>query len=460
MPLADTSRSSEVLGCWDFLASFSKVIGLEKFDVQELGFALERPGPSELLSEVHVRLLRTLLADGAELRRKYQEPPPPDKGLLLQQVPSEQTVSGANWPEVLRSVAWLLPSLLLDGAGAEATEAFAALQKTEDYSELPCPTKAMILKTLCDACLACAAVREALDANFAEMEEAEKEMRMQVAELKKRRREAAEAAEAEAKAELSVKKGMKYFSAVNAPTKTVVKAAAAEGKGEEGEGEAAAAAPAAEGGEGEGDAAPKGPKKKKQKVAADPEAVAALEEEKRVRAEATDALIAAIEARDEEALQSAIKAAESAGHMGTMDGKDGKGEVQWATDELRAACNVVAQMKRDEVWAAETEKLEAAEAEALKELVAKGNDRPTRTRRLGRTRAAAGIGVWARPGAAGVEAPRTRRRELPAAGRGALLRAPTSTDRSPRSDRAAALPPTDARRNRRGRAVAGAGRGA
>ena len=46
MPLADTSRSSEVLGCWDFLASFSKVIGLEKFDVQELGFALERPGPS------------------------------------------------------------------------------------------------------------------------------------------------------------------------------------------------------------------------------------------------------------------------------------------------------------------------------------------------------------------------------------------------------------------------------
>ena len=189
MPLADTSRSSEVLGCWDFLASFSKVIGLEKFDVQELGFALERPGPSELLSEVHVRLLRTLLADGAELRRKYQEPPPPDKGLLLQQVPSEQTVSGANWPEVLRSVAWLLPSLLLDGAGAEATEAFAALQKTEDYSELPCPTKAMILKTLCDACLACAAVREALDANFAEMEEAEKEMRMQMAELKRRREE-------------------------------------------------------------------------------------------------------------------------------------------------------------------------------------------------------------------------------------------------------------------------------
>ena len=194
-----------------------------------------------------------------------------------------------------------------------------------------------------------------------------------------------------------MKKGMKRFSAVNAPTRRC------EGGGgggrAEGGGEAAAAAAAAAEAAGRGDAAPKGPKKKKQKVAADPEAVAALEEEKRVRAEATDALIAAIEARDEEALQSAIKAAESAGHMGTMDGKDGKGEVQWATDELRAACNVVAQMKRDEVWAAETEKLEAAEAEALKELVAKGNDRPTRTRRLGEDARGRGYGRLGRPGA-------------------------------------------------------------
>ena len=183
-----------------------------------------------------------------------------------------------------------------------------------------------------------------------------------------------------------------------------------------------------------------------------------------MRAEATDALIAAIEARDEEALQSAIKAAESAGHMGTMDGKDGKGEVQWATDELRAACNVVAQMKRDEVWAAETEKLEAAEAEALKELVAKGNDRPTRTRRLGED--ARGRGYWAfghDPARLWVEAPRDAKTGKPLGcwewafydTRAHVRRLIASLG----SRGGAAAEPTPAAAGER-RAVAGAGRGA
>ena len=139
-----------MLAVWSFARSFGPALQLHPFTLEDLCTALERdapirhstrdaaggrplddtPTPDEppriapllaeggvssgqgvtpLLAELHVRLLRAVLRDAGQLRATEQLPTPLEAG-LLQQLPTAETVTPANWPEMLRAVG-LLTSL-------------------------------------------------------------------------------------------------------------------------------------------------------------------------------------------------------------------------------------------------------------------------------------------------------------------------------------------------------------
>lgn len=87
-----------------------------------------------LLTELHTHLLRTLLRNAELLRDKLQFPAKLDIGLLLQQVPTAASVTSVSWPEVLRSVCWLLLDETKDVCPL-LRSALEALQR-KDYCEL------------------------------------------------------------------------------------------------------------------------------------------------------------------------------------------------------------------------------------------------------------------------------------------------------------------------------------
>ena len=111
LPLKDTTLAHDFMVVWAFASSFRETLVLAPFSPENLCAALQRPGESVLLAELHVRMLRTLLHE-IEALRKQQVPAPLDSVMLLQQVPPAVAVSSANWPELLRNLGAVLPQLL------------------------------------------------------------------------------------------------------------------------------------------------------------------------------------------------------------------------------------------------------------------------------------------------------------------------------------------------------------
>ena len=150
--LRSAAQAPQVLSVWALVAAFGEKLGLSPFSADELAAALHRSGDptrgntSTLLTEVHVRLLRALLADAPALRERQRLPSASD-GLLLQQLAPPSIVTVGNWQEVLRSTLVLLPE-----AEAEEglTEALSSLRSTE-YSALAPSHKLCLLSALCGA---------------------------------------------------------------------------------------------------------------------------------------------------------------------------------------------------------------------------------------------------------------------------------------------------------------------
>ena len=72
LPLAESRTpglASELVQCWAFACAFSGRLTLTKFSVDNFVAALCRPGHGSVLAELHVRLLRALLADTERFRR-------------------------------------------------------------------------------------------------------------------------------------------------------------------------------------------------------------------------------------------------------------------------------------------------------------------------------------------------------------------------------------------------------
>ena len=103
------------------------------------------------LAELHVRLLKGLLSDYLTLRAKRQVPPPMGVPLLLQQLPPPSSVTAASWPEVLRTVCWLLPDAYPEGPGSEGAR--EALLNCEHHQELSPAHKLALLRALMTAYL-------------------------------------------------------------------------------------------------------------------------------------------------------------------------------------------------------------------------------------------------------------------------------------------------------------------
>ena len=147
------------MSVWAFAGSFMGTLMLQPFSPEELCAALQRPGESVLLAELHVRLLRTLLAEFEDLR-KQQSPAPLDLAMLLQQVPPAAAVSSADWPELLRNLGAVLPALFSSAeynkgssaGGLKRDVCAEALKRLQDcdYSELSLEHKLSLLRVLVD----------------------------------------------------------------------------------------------------------------------------------------------------------------------------------------------------------------------------------------------------------------------------------------------------------------------
>ena len=393
MPLAfEQASAEEVLAVWSFARSLSVQLGLSPFDVDDFARALERPGQERLLAELHLRLLRVLLRDVEALRNAgLQLPPPSQVALLLQQLPTAETVTAANWPEVLRSVGHLLEGLSDEQYGAP--EALSVLER-HGYSELAFSQRLALLRLLCDA--TCGTLGSELKANYDAEVERETEAKAQIREMAKEckekqtaalqelsaanakpakgKKKAAKGEEEEAGGEeegdAEKKKKCVYYMAIGAPkpdgSLTVGDGKAeAEGKGDgkvEGEGED----------EGEGEGEGKGGGEPEWKVQRD---------------QATETLLEALESRDEEALKAAVKAAEGAWHEG--DHADGR---RWCTSELKEARAALQQHAERAVGRELGGELEERKQQETRERHEALKKAPMREELLGRDRS--GRGYW------------------------------------------------------------------
>ena len=81
---------------------------------------------------------------------------------MLQQLPPAEAVTPANWPEVLRSVCWLLPEMHEDPSQRDALQ---KLQQAEGYEALAAGHRLELLRTLVDSLYATFTVRERLREN-------------------------------------------------------------------------------------------------------------------------------------------------------------------------------------------------------------------------------------------------------------------------------------------------------
>ena len=323
LPLRDASQAAEVLEVWLFVTAFSGRLGLTPFSARQLCAAVERGCESIVLVELGMALLRALCRQAPSLREKAQQLPPPMSAdvqpeLLLQQLPPPELVTPSTWGEVLRACGHLLAGFAAndDGEGkeqeAKRRAALALLGHTE-FSHLPAQEQLVLLGALCDALLRTEEFNEDLKLQFEARAEAEaavaREMRDKereaMAAYAKDRLGASEAAAADGSAAIAM-------LALTAPLCRPGGGGGGEGGRGEGGGD--------EGGDG---------------GAVELEG-AELAEAKAAREAATEQLIAAIEAREEEGLEAAIETAEGAWHGGVLT--DGR---RWVSEELKAAKSLV-----------------------------------------------------------------------------------------------------------------------
>ena len=405
LPLNDASLANDAVALWCFAVSFEGLLHLTPFTLDEFCAALQRPTPSVLLAELHTRLLRGLLSDAETLRQKWQATPPLGVALLLQQLPPPLAVSATSWPEVLRSVCWLLrANEALESRAAQ--EALTALGQ-RDYPALSATHKLALLRALVSAYLelgeagTATAQRPVLkwledhvDRHkefMRERREAEAKVKRDVGEeagrieakMKRAVAEATHTVSSEALAEAMAREadvahaaqfgGRKGHhaaaiaaAAVAAPLPTVPFAnppldEAYASEEEDSEAVAAAAAAAADG---------SGP--------ALSEAQLALWQQ---RQQATEALLSAIESRAARELRDAVALATRSRHEGeTADGKP------WRSEELRAAMRVHAEAAAHEERRKLADKETTKMQRVMEDFLLKQAANPTREEPLGTDR--------------------------------------------------------------------------
>jgi hypothetical protein len=412
LPLNDASLANDAVALWCFAVSFEGLLHLTPFTLDDFCAALQRPTPSVLLAELHTRLLRGLLSDVETLRDKWQATPPLGVALLLQQLPPPLAVSATSWPEVLRSVCWLLrANEALESRAAQ--EALTALGQRE-YPALAASHKLALLRALVSAYLelgeagpatAQRPVLKWLEDHVDRHKEFMRERRE--AEAKVKRDVGEEAARIEAKMKRAVAEATYTVSSealAEAMAREADAAHAAQFGGRKGHHAAAIAAAAAaaplptvpfanppldeayasedeEGGEAVAAAAA---------AAADGSGPALSEaqlalwqqrQRRQQRQQATEALLGAIESRAVRELRDAVALATRSRHEGeTADGKP------WRSEELRAAMRVHAEAVAHE----ERRKLADKEAtkmqRVMEDFLLKQAANPTREEPLGSDR--------------------------------------------------------------------------
>ncbi len=359
----EQQHAEQALAVWSFAYGMHVHLSLTPFELHDFCRALEREADdSTLLAELHMRLLRVLLRDATALRASAQLPPPLEVG-LLQQLPTAETVTPANWAEVLRVVGHLLRDMHADAAEAAAAAEARRVLGQGGYAALDFAQRLLLLRALCDA--TCGSLSEEIKANATAELEMMQEQAARMRELAKARPApplAAPPRAAPRRPQLCDRPSRRARSPGPAPARAAPphfaarRAAAQERKEKYAErmakpaGETkekclyylAIAAPKAEGG-GEGGGEGEGEGAAAAAAAAGNEAEA---EERKERFEAaTEGLLAALEGGEGEALQAAVAAAEAAGHEGVH--ADGR---RWATSELKEARAVLEQREGREVW--------------------------------------------------------------------------------------------------------------
>ena len=102
--------AADVMCAWSLIGRFGEALDIAPFSPEALCAALQRPGDSVLLAEIHMRVLRDLLQNSASLRETQLPPPAVGGHMFLQQVPTPDAVNPNSWPEVLRVVLLLIPN--------------------------------------------------------------------------------------------------------------------------------------------------------------------------------------------------------------------------------------------------------------------------------------------------------------------------------------------------------------
>ena len=312
------------MSVWAFAGSFMGTLVLTPFSPEMLCAALQRPGESVLLGELHVRLLRTLLAEFESLR-KQQSPAPLDLAMLLQQVPPATAVSSANWPELLRNLGAVLPALFSSaeynkgsGAGGLSRDVCAeALKRLQDceYRELSLEHKLSLLRVLVDVVNNSVLLHDRTSENEKTQRQLVQKHKEFESELKKELNEARKAREDEAKQ-------VQKQDASQPPASAKLDGSTVEGKR---------------------------------------------------RKMATAALIEAIRQNDKENLLEAIDDAEQAGLSGAS--ADGK---RWASDELRAGRKLLLELDEREVRKEEDGRMGRKLAKQLRKHIERMHDASVR----------------------------------------------------------------------------------
>jgi len=160
-----------MLSACDFVETFGDVLGLSRIQVEDLRAALLHRGPSVLLTELHLGLLRVLVApdpvegapdlDAKASAHYVAEHKVAEHKLLTAVIPTASMLNEHCWPEVLR---WVLVGRCAPD-DTEAKEALSCLATTE-YFELRLPHKVALLSHLCDEVVLSTQLRERLGANM------------------------------------------------------------------------------------------------------------------------------------------------------------------------------------------------------------------------------------------------------------------------------------------------------
>jgi hypothetical protein len=200
-----------LLAAFDFVSTYADPLGLTRFSLEELRLALLHRGPSVLLSEMALALLRFCLPE---------DPPSPDEcakarvpaglarqagaeltaaGLPCRGAPTRGVLTEASWVEVAR---WVLVRQAEGNDDPTVMRALEALRVTELW-RLPLEQKLVVLLALIEAASASDAMRAVLSEHLERHSEAlgaQREKEKEEREKENERRAAARAQKEEEKA--------------------------------------------------------------------------------------------------------------------------------------------------------------------------------------------------------------------------------------------------------------------